>query len=83
MDSIDEIPEDAPQIRLCHIRKRSDYNGYGFNLHEGKSRPGQFIGRVDKGSPGELAGLKKGDRIVEVNDVNISHENHRQQLKKL
>ena len=78
MDSIDGIPEDAPQIRLCHIKKRPDFNGYGFNLHAEKSKPGQFIGAVDEGSPGDLAGLREGDRIVEVNGVNISHENHKQ-----
>ena len=78
MDSIDGIPEDAPLIRLCHIKKRDDFNGYGFNLHAEKSKPGQFIGTVDDGSPAQIAGLREGDRIVEVNDVNISHENHKQ-----
>ena len=58
MGSIDGIPEDAPQIRLCHIKKRSDFNGYGFNLHAEKSKPGQFIGTVDERSPAERAGLK-------------------------
>lgn len=78
MDSIDGIPEDAPLIRLCRIKKRDDFNGYGFNLHAEKSKPGQFIGTVDDGSPAQIAGLKEGDRIIEVNDVNISHENHKQ-----
>ena len=83
MDSIDGIPEDAPQIRLCHIKKRSDFNGYGFNLHAEKSKPGQFIGTVDEGSPAERGGLKEGDRIVEVNDCNICHENHKQVVARI
>jgi hypothetical protein len=36
-----EVPEDAPRPRLCHIVKRDDFNGYGFNLHAQKARPGQ------------------------------------------
>jgi len=83
MDNVDGIPEDAPQIRLCHIKKRPDFNGYGFNLHAEKSKPGQFIGTVDEGSPAERAGLKEGDRIVEVNDCNICHENHKQVVARI
>ena len=28
--------------------------------------PGQYIGKIDGGSPAEAAGLQEGDRIVEV-----------------
>lgn len=35
--------------RLCHLRKGPQ--GYGFNLHSDKSRPGQYIRSVDPGSP--------------------------------
>lgn len=41
-------------------------NGYGFNLHSDKSKPGQFIRSVDADSPAEAAGLQAQDRIVEV-----------------
>ena len=58
--------------------KTPSFDGYGFNLHAEKARPGQFIGKVDPGSPAEAAGMREGDRIVEVNGVNISHENHKQ-----
>ena len=83
MDSVDGIPEDAPLIRLCLIKQRPDFNGYGFNLHAEKSKPGQFIGTVDDGSPAQRGGLKEGDRIVEVNDVNICHENHKQVVARI
>jgi len=33
---------------------------------------GQFIGKVDPNSPAEAAGLREGDKIIEVNGVNIS-----------
>lgn len=72
------IPADAPAPRSCHIIKRPDFDGFGFNLFAGKARPGQFIGKVDAGSPAEDAGLLPGDRIVEVNGINVSNENHKQ-----
>lgn len=50
--------------RLCHMKKGPD--GYGFNLHSDKSRPGQYVRAVDPGSPAEAAGLAPQDRIIEV-----------------
>ena len=69
--------------RLCHVRKWADFAGYGFNLHAEKGRVGQFIGKVDAGSPADSAGLKEGDRIVEVNGTNISNENHAQVVSRI
>uniref|UniRef100_A0A182PV46 PDZ domain-containing protein n=1 Tax=Anopheles epiroticus TaxID=199890 RepID=A0A182PV46_9DIPT len=65
------------EARLCHVVKRPDFDGYGFNLHAEKGRPGQYIGKVDDGSPAESAGLRQGDRIVEVNGQNITTETHK------
>lgn len=70
-------------IRLCHIIKWNDFDGYGFNLHAEKGKPGQYIGKVDEGSPAEAAGLKEGDRIIEVNGVNIANENHKQVVQRI
>jgi C-terminal processing protease CtpA/Prc len=69
--------------RLCHVRKWDDFQGYGFNLHAEKGRVGQFIGKVDDDSPASAAGLKEGDRIVEVNGTNISNENHAQVVSRI
>ena len=80
---MDNLPSDAPQARHCHIAKRPDFQGYGFNLHAEKARPGQFIGKVDPESPAEVAGLFEGDRIIEVNGVNISQENHKQVVQRI
>merc|ERR1712168_883021 len=74
---------DAPVPRLCHIIMWPDFQGYGFNLHSEKNRPGQFIGKVDEDSPAEYGGLKKGDRILEVNGANISNENHKQVVQRI
>lgn len=71
------------KIRLCHILKCDNFDGYGFNLHSEKGKPGQYIGKVDEGSPAEAAGLKEGDRIIEVNGVNISNENHKQVVQRI
>lgn len=77
---VSELPADAPAPRLCHLVKWSDFDGYGFNLHAEKSKTGQFVGKVDERSPAQAAGLREGDRIIEVNGVNIANENHRQVL---
>ncbi|CAN7941476.1 unnamed protein product [Ixodes pacificus] len=77
------VPQDAPTIRLCHVIKWPDYEGFGFNLHTEKSKPGQYLGKIDPGSPAQLAGLKEGDRIVEVNGINISNENHKQVVERI
>ena len=62
--------------RLCVLRIKPDFQGYGFNLHAEKGKPGQFIGKVDAGSPAEAGGLEEGDHIVEINDENISSQSH-------
>lgn len=67
----------------CHIVKRPDFDGYGFNLHSEKVKPGQFIGKVDENSPAEAAGLKEGDRILEVNGVSIGNETHKQVVARI
>ncbi|CAB3255132.1 unnamed protein product [Arctia plantaginis] len=69
--------------RLCHVRKTPDFDGYGFNLHAEKGKPGQYIGKVDDGSPAELAGLKRGDRILEVNGHSIAGESHKQVVARI
>lgn len=73
----------ALEPRLCHVIKVDSFDGYGFNLHAEKGKPGQFIGKVDEGSPAETAGLKQGDRIIEVNGVNIANENHKQVVQRI
>lgn len=76
----------APQLfepRLCHVSKRPDFDGYGFNLHAEKGRPGQYIGKVDEASPAESSGLRQGDRIIEVNGANIGSETHKQVVERI
>ncbi|OWK57634.1 Na(+)/H(+) exchange regulatory cofactor NHE-RF1 [Lonchura striata] len=60
--------------RLCHMKKGPE--GYGFNLHSDKSRPGQYVRAVDPGSPAEAAGLAPQDRIIQVNGVCMEGKQH-------
>lgn len=77
------ITVDSKLAHLCHIVKRDDFDGYGFNLHAEKGKPGQYIGKVDDNSPAEMAGLHQGDRIIEVNGVNIGNETHKQVVQRI
>lgn len=62
--------------RLCVMTKGD--GGYGFHLHGEKGKSGQFIRKVEPGSPAEAAGLRAGDRLVAVNGVNVERETHHQ-----
>jgi len=65
-------------VRLCHLHAWSDFSGYGFNLLAIKDKRGHYIQNIEHGPPAETGGLRVGDRIVEVNGINISSENHQQ-----
>jgi predicted metalloprotease with PDZ domain len=75
--------KNEPRPRLCHLRRWPNFVGYGFNLHCEKSKPGQYIGKVDVDSPAESAGLREHDRIIEVNLVPIGNENHKQVVARI
>ncbi|XP_042341292.1 Na(+)/H(+) exchange regulatory cofactor NHE-RF2-like [Plectropomus leopardus] len=69
-------PESTVELlpRLCHLVKGE--HGYGFNLHSNKTKRGQFVRSVDPGSAAESADIRPGDRLVEVNGVNIEGLRH-------
>uniref|UniRef100_A0A8C2ZJ10 Na(+)/H(+) exchange regulatory cofactor NHE-RF n=1 Tax=Cyclopterus lumpus TaxID=8103 RepID=A0A8C2ZJ10_CYCLU len=60
--------------RLCHLVKGE--HGYGFNLHSNKTKDAQFVRSVDPGSAAERGDIRPGDRLVEVNGVNIDGLRH-------
>lgn len=76
--SNDSVNKNHANARLCHIMKWDHFDGYGFNLHAEKGKAGQYIGKVDDGSPAEAAGLRQGDRILEVNGESIANKTHKQ-----
>lgn len=67
--------------RLCIMTKGE--NGYGFHLHGEKGKSGQFIRKVEPGSPAESSGLRAGDRVVAVNGVNVEKETHHQVVQRI
>lgn len=68
--------ESVLRPRVCYLIKTE--RGYGFHLHGEKNKGGQFIRKVEPGSSADQAGLKPGDRLVEVNGENIENDNHHQ-----
>lgn len=60
--------------RLCVIEKGP--NGFGFNLHSEKSRPGQYIRAIDDDSPAQRSGLRPKDRLIQVNGVSVEGKQH-------
>lgn len=62
--------------RLCFLTKGG--RGYGFHLHGERNKGGQFIRSVEPGSSADMAGLRPGDRVVEVNGENVEMEPHYQ-----
>ncbi|XP_069590698.1 Na(+)/H(+) exchange regulatory cofactor NHE-RF2 [Ranitomeya imitator] len=75
------MAQDRLQPRLCHIHKGEQ--GYGFHLHGEKNKTGQYIRKVEPGSPAELAGLRAGDRVLEVNGDNVEKETHHQVVQRI
>lgn len=66
--------------RLCHIRKWSGLT-YGFNLVSKKGETGHYIDNLEEGFPGFYGGLRNGDRVIEVNAINVVNQHHNEVVK--
>uniref|UniRef100_UPI00398EFDE9 Na(+)/H(+) exchange regulatory cofactor NHE-RF2 n=1 Tax=Pristiophorus japonicus TaxID=55135 RepID=UPI00398EFDE9 len=75
------MAKDHLKPRLCHMIKGE--SGYGFHLHGEKGKTGQYIRKVELGSPAEASGLCAGDRVVEVNGDNVEKETHHQVVQRI
>ena len=73
--------EQVKAPRLC-VLKRED-QGYGFSLHGEKGSTGQFITEIDSGGAAAKAGLRLGDRLVEVNGINVENQSHSEIVKRI
>lgn len=58
-------------VRLCHIKSKN--HDYGFNLASKKFDLCKNVGRVEFNSSAHSAGLRQGDRIIEINNKNVSN----------
>ncbi|XP_076845475.1 NHERF family PDZ scaffold protein 2 [Brachyhypopomus gauderio] len=67
--------------RLCYLTKGE--RGYGFHLHGERNSGAQYIRKIEPGSPADLAGLRSGDRVVEVNGENVEKDSHCQVVEKI
>lgn len=65
-------------MRLCHMRKRASENGYGFNLMSKRDKLCQYVGKVDTGTPAYVSGLRSGDKIIEIDNINVSRLTYRE-----
>ena len=83
VEHADTVRQPEPRIRLCHLYKWKNYAGYGFRLHDDKTKTGHFVGRVEPLSPADLAGLKKGDRLIEVNGASVKDQEHHLVVEKI
>lgn len=50
---------------------------------KGDANTGQFIGKIDAGTPAEAGGLRQGDRIIEVNGDNVEQSTHKEVVEKI
>ena len=78
-----EFDADTVSAPRLVVMKRGP-GGYGFNLHgERNVQAGQTISAVDDGSEAQKAGLRVGDKVVEVNGVNVEKMSHSDVVKKI
>ncbi|XP_029383880.1 Na(+)/H(+) exchange regulatory cofactor NHE-RF1a isoform X1 [Echeneis naucrates] len=75
--------DDSSGLRPRLYRLKKGANGYGFNLHSEKSKPGQFIRAVDDDSPAQKAGLRPQDKIIQVNGVAVFGMQHSEVVAKI
>ena len=57
---------------------KTDHEQHGFFLAIDRDRNGQVIRRVERGGPADSAGLRDGDRIIEINGINCERYSHEQ-----
>ena len=62
-------------LRTCHLKK-SESEQYGFNLKSKNEHECQCIGKVDENTHADKSGLKAGNRIISINDIDIENFNY-------
>ena len=78
-----EYDADTVSAPRLVVMKRGE-GGYGFNLHgERNIQAGQSISAVDDGSEAQKAGLRVGDKVIEVNGMNIENMSHGDVVKRI
>lgn len=68
-------PEPDVHPRLCAL-KREEGQGFGFYLSKDTGCRGHVVRQVEPWSSAERGGLKKGDRVLEVNEDFVDDKEH-------
>jgi len=63
--------------RLCYLTKDRTF-GFHLNSETTGPRPGQYVRQVAEGGVADVAGVKEGDRIIEINGENIEQKEHKE-----
>ena len=69
--------------RNCKVTKWPHFKGYGIILRTDRYRVGHFIVEIFDDFPAQAASLKEGDKLIEVNGVNIANETHQQVIQRI
>ena len=67
--------------RLCRIFKED--GAFGFCVCYDDEKDGHYVEEVDPGGPAERAGLKTGDRVIQINGMNIEADDHDDVIQRL
>ena len=83
----DNLIEKLFTVRICHLKKNcrnnSRNNEFGFNLKSKTNGQCCYIGKVDPETPASLAGLRSGDKIIEINNMNVHNLNYDAIMQKI
>ncbi|KAJ2950088.1 hypothetical protein O0L34_g11429 [Tuta absoluta] len=78
----EDITDSAEEPRVVELEKGPQ--GLGFNIVGGEDGHGIYVSFLLAGGPAERSGeLRRGDRLLAVNDTDITHATHEQAAKAL
>jgi predicted metalloprotease with PDZ domain len=69
--------------RICNLRLGRNDTIFGFKVVNGENDIGVYIQTISPDSPARDAGLRKSDRIIEINDRNVDRQSSEYIMKKL
>ncbi|XP_072939116.1 disks large 1 tumor suppressor protein isoform X2 [Epargyreus clarus] len=78
----EDVTDSNEEPRVVELEKGTQ--GLGFNIVGGEDGHGIYVSFLLAGGPAEKSGeLRRGDRLLAVNDVDITHATHEQAAKAL
>ncbi|XP_026315770.1 disks large 1 tumor suppressor protein [Hyposmocoma kahamanoa] len=78
----EDVTDSNEEPRVVELEKGSQ--GLGFNIVGGEDGHGIYVSFLLAGGPAERSGqLRRGDRLLAVNDIDITHATHEQAAKAL